>query len=360
MKRNWIICIFLALFICIVLFIGSFSPMNYFEGFFGGINDNSVRIPDDGIIPKGFYKDAADKTRMKEVPPGYYATDDKSSIIPINGNNGGSIEPVNIPADGIIPEGYYISGYKIDAAGSTTGEPSKMSPVPYGFYADPATHTLRSLSQTNQYAEQANQNTANRGFGGGFAGSGNKVVADHAYDAKTKYNANTFNNVQYHDTLADINAQTDIYDLSFGSMTVVGPSGNLITIPYTPVQGNATYYQPGSYPFGAASYVPNYEDSVFLSRLTKMSTTSPVYNSASELGGFCSQKKSFPYDLEQKCNSLNKNTCGSTSCCVLLGGSKCVSGDANGPTMKSNYSDIFVKNREQYYHQGKCYGNCQD
>jgi len=347
MKRNWVICIFLALFICIVLFIGSFSPMNYFEGFFGGINDNSVRIPDDGIVPKGFYKDATDKTRMKEVPSGYYATDDKSSIIPINGNLPSNTEPINIPANGIIPEGYY----KISE--------TQMAHVPYGFYADPATHTLRSLSQTNQYEEQAIANASTKGFTGGFAGSGNKVFTE-PEDPRTKYNGNTFNNVQYHDTLADINKQTDIYDLSFGSMTVVGPSGNLITIPYTPVQGNATYYQPGSYPFGASSYVPNYEDSVFLSRLTKMSTTSPVYNSASELGGFCSQKKSFPYDLEQKCNSLDKNTCGSTSCCVLLGGSKCVSGDANGPTMKSNYSDIFVKNREQYYHQGKCYGNCQD
>jgi hypothetical protein len=43
---------------------------------------------------------------------------------------------------------------------------------------------------------------------------------------------------------------------------------------------------------------------------------------------------------------------------VLLGGSKCVSGNENGPSVKSNYSDILVRNKDSYMYMGKCYGNC--
>jgi len=43
---------------------------------------------------------------------------------------------------------------------------------------------------------------------------------------------------------------------------------------------------------------------------------------------------------------------------VLLGGQKCVAGNENGPTMKANYSDFLVLNKDFYYYQGKCYGNC--
>ncbi len=273
MKKTWIICIFLALFICVVLVVDSFSPVN--EGFAENISAKPTTNPE--MNSKKTSMDTASPANLNATD-GKKSSTDTASSAKLNTTDG-----PNVPS-------------------SEKASESKYS---------------------------------------------------------TKYN-NTFDvDVQYHDNLDDINAQTDS-GVSFGSMNVIGPDGKLITIPTTTTQPGSTYYQPGSYPFGASSYVPSYEDSVFLSKLTKTSTTSPVYNTASELGGFCSQKKSFPYELEQKCNSLDKNTCGSTSCCVLLGGSKCVSGGVNGPTMKSNYSDIFIKNREQYYYQGKCYGNCQD
>jgi hypothetical protein len=28
-----------------------------------------------------------------------------------------------------------------------------------------------------------------------------------------------------------------------------------------------------------------------------------------------------------------------------------------GPTNKANYGDIYIRNRDYYYYQGKCYGN---
>jgi hypothetical protein len=122
--------------------------------------------------------------------------------------------------------------------------------------------------------------------------------------------------------------------------------------------GGVTYNEPGYFRFGPSNYVPNYEDSVYLSRLTGLSYAMPVVDSGSQLSGFCAFNQSNPGQTETECNKLNKNTCASTSCCVLLGGSKCVSGNESGPTMKSNFGDIYIKNKDHYYYQGKCYGNC--
>ena len=122
--------------------------------------------------------------------------------------------------------------------------------------------------------------------------------------------------------------------------------------------GGVTYNNPGYFRFGPSNYVPNYEDSVYLSRLTGLSYTTPVVDTGSQLSGFCAFNKSNPGQTETECNKMDKNTCASTSCCVLLGGSKCMSGNESGPTMKSNFGDIYIKNKDHYYYQGKCYGNC--
>ena len=122
--------------------------------------------------------------------------------------------------------------------------------------------------------------------------------------------------------------------------------------------GNIVYYQPGSFTYGASSYIPYYEDSVFLSRSNKSIVNTPTYISSATQGGFCSYYGTQPDLLEQKCNAIDNASCAATTCCVLLGGQKCVSGNQSGPTMKANYSDFLVKNKDFYYYQGKCYGNC--
>ena len=76
------------------------------------------------------------------------------------------------------------------------------------------------------------------------------------------------------------------------------------------------------------------------------------------MGGFCEYHKHSPIKIEEECGKLEKDACASTSCCVLLGGSRCVGGNENGPTMKANYGDITILNRDHYFYKGKCYGNC--
>lgn len=164
-----------------------------------------------------------------------------------------------------------------------------------------------------------------------------------------KFNSNNYD-VQYHETPE----QLALDDPSIA----IDASGKAYTQSDTNPQGNTIYYEPGSYLFGASTYVPNYQDSVYLSKLTGESTVKPIVSPAQIASGFCSFYKNSPLKLEEACQATDVNSCSSTSCCVLLGGSKCVSGDAKGPYRRQNYSDVTIKNTDYYYFQGTCYGNC--
>jgi len=153
---------------------------------------------------------------------------------------------------------------------------------------------------------------------------------------------------------------SDASDNNLGVYYQFDQNGNMVKIENTEAQFSPVlYYIPGAYKFGSSNYVPNYEDSVYLSRTTRQSQVAPVYNTASILGGFCTQNKNDTATIEEKCGALDLNTCASTSCCTLLGGQKCVAGNMNGPRNVANYSDYNLKNKDFYYYQGKCYGNCQ-
>jgi len=184
-----------------------------------------------------------------------------------------------------------------------------------------------------------------------------KMSADFSEQvSKTKYNTNNYN-VEYH--VEPSNNMTDSNSAGPGKMWILDKSNNLVAIPYSDVSNSPLYYEPGSFRFTSSNYVPNYEETVYLSKLTNISTLSPILNTSAMGGGFCDYYKDRPDELEQKCNDLSSNTCASTSCCVLLGGQKCVYGNENGPKFKSNYSNFLVTNPEFYYYQGKCYGNCK-
>lgn len=135
---------------------------------------------------------------------------------------------------------------------------------------------------------------------------------------------------------------------------------NLVQVPYKNVKGLMSYYEPGNYQFDTSksSYKASNEKTVFSSILTGETEHTNVTGTPSQMGGICNNYKKNPALLEQSCNSLDNSVCASTSCCVLLGGSKCVSGDETGPVMRSNYADTFLRNKDYYYYNGQCYGNC--
>jgi hypothetical protein len=180
-------------------------------------------------------------------------------------------------------------------------------------------------------------------------------LIDTSSTSNSNYNSDNFD-ITYH---ADPTKQTqpDGSTAGVGQMWV-DISGTLVAIPYSDVSNTTLYYSSGDYIYNSASYVPNYEETVYLSSLTNQPTTSIVHNLADTQSGFCSATQSSVLEREAKCNALDKNVCGSTDCCVLLGGEKCVAGNQNGPSIKSNYSDTTIFNRDFYYYRGDCFGHC--
>lgn len=181
------------------------------------------------------------------------------------------------------------------------------------------------------------------------------VIDDDNKTSNKAYNSNN-TDITYH---SDPEINLDENTAGVGKMWVKDKDGNLLSIPYSNTKNTTLYYETGSYPFGPSSYVPNYEESTLLSKYSnKLNKDSNIYGTASQKSGFCESTKSSVYEREQKCNQIDHDMCASTDCCVLLGGEKCVAGNQNGPSIKANYSDFLVVNRDYYYYKGKCYGNC--
>jgi hypothetical protein len=80
-------------------------------------------------------------------------------------------------------------------------------------------------------------------------------------DDGLRYSSDNYN-VEYHDAVSDIATQ----DADSGIAWVADAYGNKIGIPKLKGQEYITYYDPGTYTYGASIYVPNYEDSIYLSK----------------------------------------------------------------------------------------------
>ena len=202
---------------------------------------------------------------------------------------------------------------------------------------------------------------SNEGFASEMKNSSNKTSKSQPYERLenipiSNYKANSLD-IQYHDTIDDINAQVGL-DVYTNTINVYDTSGNLVQLSVPAKMANSTYYDPGSMKYESSNFVPTYEDTVYFSKLTGLGYTTPINDTNEQLGGFCLYNKNNVEKIEEKCNNLDKNICASTSCCVLLGNQKCVAGNEQGPTMKYNYSNYLVKDRDYYYYQNKCYGNC--
>ena len=319
MNRKWvsiILLIILAIMFIVYLYFG--TSHNSIEAF--QPKKDTLPIPENGNIPTGFYQ--IDDTTMAELP------------------NNDIVSPMpDITKGYFIPDVYYrvvIDNIKW------------IAKVPPGYFATAAKDKIFPITTGQGGALLSSVNSP------GYAGSGS--------DVENNPNALTYDpndiQIQYHDDIDDLAAQGGIYDLSFGTMVVVDAAGQKIAIPYVPGRALPIYNTPGSFIYGPSNYVPNYADSIYLSRSTGMSTVSTAVPVSTELGGFCEHSKMNKTEIEQNCNRLPNDVCAATSCCVLLGGTKCVAGDEKGPTMKSNYTDPFIRNKDLYYYQGKCYGNC--
>jgi hypothetical protein len=87
--------------------------------------------------------------------------------------------------------------------------------------------------------------------------------------------------------------------------------------------------------------------------------TTNLKNTPGMLGGFCTQNAHSKIDIEKKCSTLGKDVCASTNCCVLLGNETCVAGNEHGPSYQDHYRNPLIRDRDYYYYKGKCHGNCK-
>jgi len=275
----------------------------------------------------------------------YYATNKSSPNIK-EGLDAPSPESlVPIPNAG-IPDGYYQYDNKY------------IAPVPYGYYASTDKKKIFPKTISRQWTDIGSKVLdASMASVGKKTSSTTLPTTPDMSNNKYSNDLSKIMNIQYHASDADLMKKNDGMDISFGQTWIYDMCGNKVSYPSTNIQGDKVYYTPGSYTFGASSYVPNYEDSIYLSKLTGENTTG-IFRPNNQSGGFCAFHQNSPNNIEQACRKLDSDTCASTDCCVLLGGSTCVAGDEYGPTQQANYGDIFIRNKDYYYYRGKCYGNC--
>jgi hypothetical protein len=302
----------------IVIFIIFFILFNI-NDFQNAINNivNLGLTQKEGLIVDNFYIDdykmvlnPLDNNKDQSIPLNFYMINDKEMArYPVQDN-----VATIIPKDEVIPNGYYIVTLTLNGKSE-----KRLAKVPDGFVASADKKSL--------------------------------------IDNNVKYDSNNYN-VEYHDDLNDKNAQKGIYDTKFGSMFVKSNEGTIIEVPYKENQVLPTYYEPGSFVYNASSYVPNYEDSILLTKTLGKDNLKPMGITTDITGGFCNQMKNDPTAMEQKCNKIPANQCSSTTCCVLMGGQKCVAGDKYGPNNRANFTDPYLINKDFYYYLGKCYGNC--
>lgn len=260
-------------------------------------------------LSPGYYPVGTDQ--MARIPPGYIVTPDQTGIILDVSNPANSDNVVNIKPDSAgnytVPTGYYSLGN------------NQMAIIPYGFQVNASKTgiTLNPIVNVINAPISQNSPTSN--------------LTDGSYNSLIKYNSNKFD-VKYHEDLS-LNDQLNA------------------------IHPNSIYYEPGTFKYGGSSYVPSYEDSVYLSKTTYLPSVS-TFRQSGKTDDLCEKYRYQPNQLENACNNLDNMSCRKSKCCVSLGGSKCVAGNESGPSMKYNYSDYLVKNRDYYYYNGKCYGNC--
>jgi len=79
---------------------------------------------------------------------------------------------------------------------------------------------------------------------------------------------------------------------------------------------------------------------------------------ASPQDNFCESYLGNSANLEKACNNLTESNCANVNCCVYnKTNSKCVAGDINGPTYKTDKDGKLIT-MDSYYYLGKCRGHC--
>jgi len=156
-----------------------------------------------------------------------------------------------------------------------------------------------------------------------------------------------------------------IYPDEDGGNSLIPPSGPPDDS-YGKINGDLTFYAPGTFMYGSDNYVPSYAASVLLSPM--LGVNAPVKPLVGEgQGGSLVSKSSVcspgsgasVLDKESYCQKLSPIDAAGRECCVVLGGEVPMAGNDQGPYNRAIYTNPIVSGAKDYYiYLGKCYGNC--
>jgi hypothetical protein len=291
-----LICIIVA-----VIFVGFFVSSSEKEGFdtvpikYADKNNTTlvygyyqVDASNMAVIPYGYVIDPSNSTKIipktieaknslilpkdapalppdgQKMPDGYYLLTDASlGVLPPNMSpNLASLDFVSdssfSPVIWHYEKGYTSQTQYYSKKYKTVKHPSPKALAPGVYYVDPS-HVYVSVLPEGMIADASN------GFGSIVNPKLNKSVVSNYYALQNRDISNNYN-VQFHDNLDDIIAQNKGSDLSFGEVRVRDQNGDIIVLPKVHTQEWTTYYEPGQYKYSASPYVPNYEESVYLSK----------------------------------------------------------------------------------------------
>jgi len=156
-----------------------------------------------------------------------------------------------------------------------------------------------------------------------------------------------------------------IYPDEDGGNSLIPPSGSPDDS-YGKINGDLTFYAPGTFMYGSDNYVPSYAASVLLSPM--LGVNAPLKPLVGEgQGGSLVSKSSIcspgsgasVLDKESYCQKLSSIEAAEKECCVVLGGEVSMAGNDQGPYNRAIYTNPIVSGAKDYYiYMGKCYGNC--
>jgi hypothetical protein len=195
---------------------------------------------------------------------------------------------------------YYTTGYTSETQYyNNKFKPTNntSSSLPKGVYYTDSTKTFVSFLKYGQIADQS------KGFGVIADPNKNMSTTDFNYTTSNYRDISSNFDVEFHDNAASIIEKNKMYDLGYDQIRVKDQNGNIVILPKTNSQGSITYYSPGEFTFGASKYVPNYEDSVYLSSIGYRTKFGNTNAKSSGCDSMCQAFKEFKLKIEQTCNS---------------------------------------------------------
>ena len=232
----------------------------------------------------------------QSLPYKFYLTSD-SSLAVLPPNMLPNVKTIDFSGNPPTILFYYDNGY----VSETQYYENQYKPANYPavlpkqvYYAD-ASHIFVSFLRYGEIQDPSN------GYG--------KISDPSLNLSTTKFNYITSNyrdisnnyDTLFHDDIDTIQKQSDLYDLSFGQILVKDQNGNIVTMPKTNAQDNVTYYNPGEFQFSAAKYVPNYEDSIYLSSIGYRTILGNTSAASSDCGSMCKAYNDFKYIMDKSC-----------------------------------------------------------